>query len=112
MTQQPLAYLNPDFLESQEGRPVRVLSEYLEPLRRFKEQKIQDTVVFFGSARVTSRERAERAHMTLRARGERDADSHYRAELKKTRKAGLGLVRFRPRRRTRTGGHPPLEARG
>ena len=36
---------------------------------RFKEQKIQDTVVFFGSARVDSRERAERALRTLRARG-------------------------------------------
>ena len=87
MTQQPLAYLNPEFLESQEGRPIRILAEYLEPLRRFKEQKIQDTVVFFGSARVDSRERAERAHMTLRARGVRDADAQYQAELKKTRKA-------------------------
>ena len=58
---QPLAYLDPDFLESEEGRPVRILSEYLEPLRRFKAENIQDTVVFFGSARVHSREDAERA---------------------------------------------------
>src|SRR3974390_2693639 len=87
MTQQPLAYLYPEFLESQEARPIRILSEYLEPLRRFREQKIQDTVVFFGSARVDSRERAERALRTLRARGVRDADDHYHAELKKTRKA-------------------------
>jgi hypothetical protein len=48
MSQQPMAYLSPDFLESEEARPIRILSEYLEPLRRFKEQKIQDTVVFFG----------------------------------------------------------------
>ena len=59
MTKQPLAYLYPEFLESQEGRPIRILAEYLEPLRRFKEQKIQDTVVFFGSARVDSREHAD-----------------------------------------------------
>jgi hypothetical protein len=58
MSQQPMAYLSPEFLESEEARPIRILSEYLEPLRRFKEQKIQDTVVFFGSARVDSRERA------------------------------------------------------
>jgi hypothetical protein len=32
---QPLAYLNPDFLESDDARPIRILSEYLEPLRRF-----------------------------------------------------------------------------
>ncbi len=87
MAQQPLAYLNPDFLESDEARPIRILSEYLEPLRRFKEERIQDTVVFFGSARVDSRERAERAMRTLRARGVRDADEHYQKELTKTRKA-------------------------
>ena len=64
-----MAYLHPEFLESAEARPIRILAEYLEPLRRFKEQKIQDTVVFFGSARVDSRERATRALQTLRARG-------------------------------------------
>src|SRR5436305_891154 len=84
---QPLAYLYPEFLESSEARPVRILSEYLEPLRRFRMQKIQDTVVFFGSARVDSRERAERALQTLRARGQHVTDEHYQAELKRSRKA-------------------------
>jgi uncharacterized protein (TIGR00730 family) len=84
---QPLAYLDPDFLESDEGRPLRILAEYLEPLRRFKEQKIQDTVVFFGSARVDSRDRAERALQTLRARGVNEVDAQYEAELSKSRKA-------------------------
>jgi uncharacterized protein (TIGR00730 family) len=84
---QPLAYLYPEFLESEEGRPIRILAEYLEPLRRFKAQKIQDTVVFFGSARVDSRERAERALLTLRARGVHDADDQYEVELTKSRKA-------------------------
>src|SRR5436190_9976408 len=87
MPHQPVAYLYPEFLESAEARPIRILSEYLEPLRRFKQQKIQDTVVFFGSARVDSRERAERALATLRARGIRVGDEDYQAELKKTRKA-------------------------
>jgi uncharacterized protein (TIGR00730 family) len=87
MSQQPLAYQHPEFLESAEARPIRILAEYLEPLRRFKDQKIQDTVVFFGSARVDSRERAERALRTLRARGVHGADDHYQAELTKTRKA-------------------------
>ena len=58
MHPQPLAYLDPEFLESDEGRPLRILAEYLEPLRRFKAQGIQDTVVLFGSARVHSREQA------------------------------------------------------
>src|SRR6516225_751272 len=87
MMQQPLAYLNPKFLESDDARPIRILSEYLEPLGRFREEKIQDTVVFFGSARVDSRERAERALRQLRARGVAGADAHYEAELKKSRKA-------------------------
>jgi uncharacterized protein (TIGR00730 family) len=89
MTQQPMAYLYPEFLESAEARPIRILAEYLEPLRRFKEQQIQDTVVFFGSARVDSRERAERALRSLRARGVREPDlkEQYERELSKSRKA-------------------------
>jgi uncharacterized protein (TIGR00730 family) len=87
MSQQPLAYLYRDFLESAEARPLRILAEYLEPLHRFQEQKIQDTVVFFGSARVDSRERAERALQTLRARGMREADDHFEKEITRSRRA-------------------------
>jgi len=65
---QPLAYLDREFLESEEARPLRILAEYLEPLRRFKAQNIQDTVVFFGSARIHSRERAEEALARLKQR--------------------------------------------
>jgi uncharacterized protein (TIGR00730 family) len=61
MHPQPLAYLDPEFLESEEARPLRILAEYLEPLRRFRAENIQDTVVFFGSARIHSREHAELA---------------------------------------------------
>src|SRR5258708_1360348 len=48
----PVAYLNESFLESSDARPLRIISEYLEPLSHFRDQKIQDTVVFFGSARI------------------------------------------------------------
>jgi uncharacterized protein (TIGR00730 family) len=87
MAQQPLAYQYPEFLESDEARPIRILAEYLEPLARFREQKIQDTVVFFGSARVDSRERAQLVLQSLRSRGVKDADEHYQAELNKSEKA-------------------------
>ena len=76
MEPQPLAYLDRSFLDSDEARPIRILAEYLEPLRRFRAQQIQDTVVFFGSARIHSREHAEKALERLvrkfggRARGE------------------------------------------
>ncbi len=66
MNNQPLAYFSREFLESDAGRPVRILSEYLEPLRRFEQERIQDTVVFFGSARTPSRARAEAALAALR----------------------------------------------
>src|SRR5580704_13287157 len=47
----PMAYENDAFLNSPDGRPLRILSEYAEPLARFRRERIQDTVVFFGSAR-------------------------------------------------------------
>ena len=56
----PLAYQNEPFLNSPDGRLLRILSEYSEPLSRFRREQIQDTVVFFGSARFQSREDAER----------------------------------------------------
>ena len=43
--------------------------------------------MFFGSARVDSRERAERALKTLKARGVRDAEEEFEIELRKSRKA-------------------------
>jgi uncharacterized protein (TIGR00730 family) len=51
-TRRPVAYKDEAFLESQEARPLRILSEYMGPLAHFQEEKIQDTVVFFGSARL------------------------------------------------------------
>ena len=48
----PLAYREEAFLQSPESRPLRILSEYLWPLAHFQEEKIQDTIVFFGSARI------------------------------------------------------------
>ena len=50
----PLAYENEHFLNSPDGRFLRILAEYSEPLTRFRREQIQDTVVFFGSARVHS----------------------------------------------------------
>ena len=75
---QPLAYMSPEFLESDEARPIRILAEYLEPLRRFKREHIRDTVVFFGSARIRSREAAERAIAGIE-RGELDGRSEEEA---------------------------------
>jgi uncharacterized protein (TIGR00730 family) len=86
MKEQPLAYHDEEFLESTDARPIRLLAEYLEPLRRFRQQNIQDTVVFFGSARVHSRREAQRALKALqKKRGPRAKD--YELLLKRSRKA-------------------------
>ena len=57
----PLAYENKKFLNGPDGRILRILAEYQEPLARFRRERIQDTIVFFGSARFHSRSQAEEA---------------------------------------------------
>ncbi len=47
-----LAYRNQKFLDGPDARSLRIISEYLYPLSHFRKEKIQDTIVFFGSART------------------------------------------------------------
>ena len=99
----PLAYLNPDFLNSPDGRILRILSEYAEPLSRFRKEKIQDTVVFFGSARFASLPDAQNALTMLEKpgsakpappapHGENAADA-LQAALKRAH-AGVEMARY------------------
>jgi uncharacterized protein (TIGR00730 family) len=55
--QQP-AYRDALFMESVAARPVRILTEYLDPLVRFRREEVGDTIVMFGSARIVGRDRA------------------------------------------------------
>jgi uncharacterized protein (TIGR00730 family) len=48
----PLAYRNTEFMDTPSARPLRILSEYLHPLQHFRDERVHDTVVFFGSARL------------------------------------------------------------
>jgi uncharacterized protein (TIGR00730 family) len=66
-----LSFLNPEFLRSVAARPIRILSEYLEPAERMRRARIRDTIVFFGSARSISPEEAERRMAGLRDKIER-----------------------------------------
>jgi len=85
-SRQPLPYHDLEFLDSTDARPIRILAEYLAPLRRFRQENIQDTVVFFGSARVHSRETAKRALSRLTSRKRKQMADHA-AALKRSRKA-------------------------
>jgi uncharacterized protein (TIGR00730 family) len=48
----PAAYEDETFMESEDARPLRILAEYLAPLNAFRRERISDTIVFFGSARL------------------------------------------------------------
>jgi len=54
------AYRNLKFLKGRDGRLVRILSEYLEPASRLRWQKVKDTIVFFGSARIKPMEESRK----------------------------------------------------
>src|ERR1041385_1498432 len=54
-THPPKAYENKLFLQSPNARTLRILSEFLEPITRFRKEGIKDTIVIFGSARVLPR---------------------------------------------------------
>lgn len=55
----PKAYRNVDFLNGPDGRTVRVLCEFHEPASRFRRLRINNTITFFGSARVKAPEVAQ-----------------------------------------------------
>ncbi|MGA3081456.1 MAG: TIGR00730 family Rossman fold protein [Terracidiphilus sp.] len=77
LEQAPLAYENSGFLNSADGRLIRIVSEYMEPLARFRREQIQDTVVFFGSARFRGREQADHELELLENTGSKEpAPSH------------------------------------
>ncbi len=52
------AYENKEFLNSKEGRLIRIISEFVEPKAKLESQHISDTIVFFGSARAKDMEEA------------------------------------------------------
>lgn len=54
------AYKNIEFMRSPQARTIRILSEFLEPLSRFRKEGIRDTIVIFGSARFISRKKAKK----------------------------------------------------
>jgi uncharacterized protein (TIGR00730 family) len=63
------AYKNDAFLGSRAARALRILSEYMEPESRFRELRVHDTIVVFGSARILSEEVARAGLEEARANG-------------------------------------------
>ncbi|MFZ3266293.1 MAG: TIGR00730 family Rossman fold protein [Terriglobales bacterium] len=89
----PLAYQNQPFLNSPDGRILRLLSEYSEPLSRFRREQIQDTVVFFGSARVQSRVTADKHLNGVRENGVDLAAAQQGLDMKRA-EAAVDMARY------------------
>jgi len=88
----PLAYRNEPFLNSPDGRILRILSEYQEPLARFRREQIQDTVVFFGSARFKGSAAAQK-NLTALERNDALAEPHQESDLKRAL-TGIDMARY------------------
>src|SRR5246127_2856391 len=89
----PLAYQNETFLDSPDGRILRILSEYVEPLSRFRREQIQDTVVFFGSARFRSKLDAQKHLTGIEADGGLGATPQQELTLKRAL-ASVDMARY------------------
>src|SRR6266403_929097 len=89
----PLAYQNKPFLNSPDGRILRLLSEYSEPLSRFRREQIQDTVVFFGSARIHSRDNASNRLTAVRGNGAQVSAAEQAKDMKRA-EAAVDMARY------------------
>ncbi|MDP6684350.1 MAG: TIGR00730 family Rossman fold protein [Candidatus Marinimicrobia bacterium] len=79
-------HLNPDFLKSPDARSIRIAAEYLGPQLRFSRNHIEDTIVFFGSARIKS---PKDAKQDLKNRSKK-----IRPEKKKELERNLSMSKF------------------
>ncbi len=86
-------YRDPVFMESLPARPVRILTEYIDPLERLRREKVGDTIVMFGSARILSREQALAHLHKLRKGGNRRSTPEDRAAVREA-KASLEMSRY------------------
>ena len=89
----PVAYQNEPFLDSPDGRILRVLSEYQEPLARFRREQIQDTVVFFGSARFHGQKMAAKNMATVQKNHAGVSADQLEKDLKLAQ-AGIDMARY------------------
>ena len=89
----PVAYQNDTFLDSPDGRILRILAEYQEPLARFRREQIQDTVVFFGSARFHGNEAAAANLATIKKNVTGTAAAQLEKDMKRAQ-AGVDMARY------------------
>jgi uncharacterized protein (TIGR00730 family) len=89
----PVAYENAGFINSPDGRILRILAEYQEPLSRFRREQIQDTVVFFGSARFQGRD-AAKTRLTAVEGNDANASAAQQEQDLKRAQAAVNMARY------------------
>lgn len=89
----PLAYENQPFINSPDGRILRILAEYQEPLSRFRREQIQDTVVFFGSARFQGHKEASEMLAAIKQNQAATPAAQLEKDLKLAQ-AGVDMARY------------------
>jgi uncharacterized protein (TIGR00730 family) len=81
-------YRDPIFMESLPARPVRITTEYIDPLERLRREKVGDTIVMFGSARILSRDQAlANLHRLRKAKNKRLDATHHRIAIREAKSA-------------------------
>jgi uncharacterized protein (TIGR00730 family) len=88
-----VAYQNEPFLNSPDGRILRMLAEYQEPLARFRREQIQDTVVFFGSARFQGHKDAEQSLAAIKQNHASASPAELHEDLKRAQ-ASVNMARY------------------
>jgi len=90
----PVAYQNEPFLSSPDGRILRMLAEYQEPLARFRREQIQDTVVFFGSARFQGEKDAAQSLAKLKENPDSSISAAQLEQDLKRAQANVDMARY------------------
>ena len=81
------AFHNPEFMESHDARPIRIMSEYVEPRTRFERLNVNNTIVFFGSSRTRSLEDAQaRVRVAKRKLASGEAGVKFTEEVESARR--------------------------
>ena len=86
----PKAYRNEDFINSVAARHIRVQCELLEPYHRFKNNEVNNTIIFFGSARIQPIDKIENKLKAL----ERETGNKDVAEEKAFLEGQLKVLRY------------------
>lgn len=89
----PKAYHDREFMNSDTARPVRVLSEFMEPDERFERIGIKDTIVMFGSARAVCSADAEMRLAAAEAAHKNEPNDDSQIALERAQ-SGIKLARY------------------